>query len=107
MKSTVVKRSIVIEGHKTSISIEDIFWNSLKEIARDRAMTLSKLVASIDAARPAGSNLSSAIRVYVLDRFRTQVHTLLGRHDEATTSATQIPGAGTTAGIGLSKPATV
>ena len=83
MKSTVIKRSIVIEGHKTSISIEDIFWNSLKEIARDRAMTLSKLVASIDSARPSGSNLSSAIRVFVLDRFRTQVHTLLGRKDES------------------------
>lgn len=82
MKSTVVKRSIVIEGHKTSISIEDIFWNSLKEIARDRAMTLSKLVASIDASRVSGSNLSSAIRVYVLDRFRTQVHTLLGRRED-------------------------
>jgi predicted DNA-binding ribbon-helix-helix protein len=91
MKSTVVKRSIVIEGHKTSISIEDIFWNSLKEIARDRAMTLSKLVASIDAGRVAGSNLSSAIRVFVLDRFRTQVHTLLGRKDEAGIAA-QIPG---------------
>jgi predicted DNA-binding ribbon-helix-helix protein len=83
MKSTVVKRSIVIEGHKTSISIEDIFWNSLKEIARDRAMTLSKLVASIDSNRVSGSNLSSAIRVYVLDRYRTQVHTLLGRKDES------------------------
>lgn len=90
MKSTVVKRSIVIEGHKTSISIEDIFWNSLKEIARDRAMTLSKLVASIDASRVSGSNLSSAIRVYVLDRFRTQVHTLLGRREETASLAPQL-----------------
>jgi len=103
MKSTVVKRSIVIEGHKTSISIEDIFWNSLKEIARDRAMTLSKLVASIDASRVAGSNLSSAIRVYVLDRFRAQVHTLLGRHEEAATA--QIPVSGTAGSLG--KPAQV
>ena len=97
MKSTVVKRSIVIEGHKTSISIEDIFWNSLKEIARDRAMTLSKLVASIDASRVAGSNLSSAIRVYVLDRFRTQVHTLMGRTEDATVGSqisTGAPGNG-------------
>lgn len=107
MKSTVVKRSIVIEGHKTSISIEDIFWNSLKEIARDRAMTLSKLVASIDAGRVAGSNLSSAIRVYVLDRFRTQVHTLLGRHEEASAVASQVPVAGSPAGNGHGKPATV
>jgi predicted DNA-binding ribbon-helix-helix protein len=97
MKSTVVKRSIVIEGHKTSISIEDIFWNSLKEIARDRAMTLSKLVASIDASRVAGSNLSSAIRVYVLDRFRSQVHTLMGRTEDAalgTQISTAAPGNG-------------
>lgn len=95
MKSTVVKRSIVIEGHKTSISIEDIFWNSLKEIARDRGMTLSKLVASIDAGRVSGSNLSSAIRVYVLDRFRSQVHTLLGRREDATSVAPQLSATGT------------
>ena len=93
MKSTVIKRSIVIEGHKTSISIEDIFWNSLKEIARDRAMTLSKLVASIDTGRVSGSNLSSAIRVYVLDRFRSQVHTMLGRREDTPVLAPQVTGA--------------
>ena len=103
MKSTVVKRSIVIEGHKTSISIEDIFWNSLKEIARDRAMTLSKLVASIDANRVSGSNLSSAIRVYVLDRFRSQVHTLLGRREDGV--APQV--GASTFGNGQSKQTTV
>jgi predicted DNA-binding ribbon-helix-helix protein len=105
MKSTVVKRSIVIEGHKTSISIEDIFWNSLKEIARDRAMTLSKLVASIDTTRVAGSNLSSAIRVYVLDRFRSQVHTLLGRREDAPGVTPQIPAS--VLGNGLGKQPTV
>ena len=106
MKSTVVKRSIVIEGHKTSISIEDIFWNSLKEIARDRAMTLSKLVASIDASRVSGSNLSSAIRVYVLDRFRTQVHTLLGRREDAPGLAPQLSAA-TAVGNGQGKQTAV
>ena len=49
MKSSVSKRSIVIAGHKTSVSLEDEFWNSLKEIAGERGMTLAELVAAIDA----------------------------------------------------------
>ena len=71
MKSPVIKRSIVIAGHKTSVSLEDAFWIALKEIAGSRDMTLSELVASIDADRRQG-NLSSAIRLYVLDHFRMQ-----------------------------------
>ena len=71
MKSPVVKRSIVIAGHKTSVSLEDAFWSCLKEIAGTQNMTLSELVASIDADRRQG-NLSSAIRLYVLDHFRAQ-----------------------------------
>ncbi len=69
MKSPVVKRSIVIAGHKTSVSLEDAFWTSLKEIAGRRTMTLSDLVASIDTDRRQG-NLSSAIRLFVLDHYR-------------------------------------
>ncbi len=69
MKSPVVKRSIVIAGHKTSVSLEDAFWDSLKEIAAVRDETLSDVVAGIDGARKQG-NLSSAIRLYVLDHFR-------------------------------------
>ena len=69
MKSPVVKRSIVIATHKTSVSLEDAFWSALKEIAAQREMTLSELVASIDTDRRHG-NLSSAIRIYVLDHFR-------------------------------------
>src|ERR1700742_4649407 len=71
MKSPVVKRSIVIAGHKTSVSLEDAFWKSLKEIADDRDVTLSDLVSSIDTGRNHG-NLSSAIRLFVLDHFRNQ-----------------------------------
>jgi predicted DNA-binding ribbon-helix-helix protein len=71
MKSPVVKRSIVIAGHKTSVSLEDAFWRSLKEIATRRDMTLSDLVASIDSERRHG-NLSSAIRLFVLDHYRAQ-----------------------------------
>lgn len=69
MKSPVVKRSIVIAGHKTSVSLEDAFWQGLKEIADERSMTLSDLVSSIDTDRRHG-NLSSAIRLFVLDHYR-------------------------------------
>ena len=71
MKSPVVKRSIVIAGHKTSVSLEDAFWNGLKEIAVSQDQTLSDMVASIDTDRHHG-NLSSAIRLFVLDYFRAQ-----------------------------------
>jgi predicted DNA-binding ribbon-helix-helix protein len=72
MKSPVVKRSIVVAGHKTSVSLEDAFWTSLKEIAAGRGMTLSELVATIDADRRHG-NLSSAIRLFVLDHYRARI----------------------------------
>ena len=65
MKSSVAKRSIVLGGHKTSISVEDAFWNGMKVIAGEREMTLSQLVGSIDASRE-HANLSSAIRLFVL-----------------------------------------
>jgi predicted DNA-binding ribbon-helix-helix protein len=73
MKSSVVKRSIVIDGHKTSVSLEDAFWDDLKEIANTQQATLSALVAKIDETRKHG-NLSSAIRLFVLEYFRTHGH---------------------------------
>ena len=69
MKSKVVKRSIVIAGHKTSVSLEDAFWDTLKDIATLKDKTLSDLVADIDSTRMQG-NLSSAIRLYVLENVR-------------------------------------
>jgi predicted DNA-binding ribbon-helix-helix protein len=69
MKSLVVKRSIVIAGHKTSVSLEDAFWTGLKEIAHGQHITLSNMVGEIDTQRRQG-NLSSAIRLFVLDRVR-------------------------------------
>jgi predicted DNA-binding ribbon-helix-helix protein len=72
MKSPIVKRSIVIGGHKTSVSLEDAFWRGLKEIAHGRHVTLSNMVAEIDKTRQQ-SNLSSAIRLFVLDRLRTPI----------------------------------
>jgi predicted DNA-binding ribbon-helix-helix protein len=77
MKSPVVKRSIVIAGHKTSVSLEDAFWKALKEIAGGRDLTLSEMVGAIDAERAHG-NLSSAIRLFVLDHFRTLIVTAAG-----------------------------
>jgi predicted DNA-binding ribbon-helix-helix protein len=72
MKSPVVKRSIVIAGHKTSVSLEDAFWQGLKELASGRNLTLSDLVAGIDAEREHG-NLSSAIRLFVLSAYQDQI----------------------------------
>jgi predicted DNA-binding ribbon-helix-helix protein len=71
MKSTVIKRSIVLDGHKTSVSLEDAFWTGLKEIAHFEHVTLSKLVGGIDAMRKQ-SNLSSAIRLFVLEHVQKQ-----------------------------------
>ena len=69
MKSLIAKRSIVIDGHKTSVSLEDAFWSTLKVIANERNETLSQLIAKIDKERQQG-NLSSAIRLFVLGRYQ-------------------------------------
>jgi predicted DNA-binding ribbon-helix-helix protein len=73
MKSAVTKRSIVIAGHKTSVSLEDAFWTALKEIAIGRKRTLSDVVGEIDSGRPHG-NLSSTIRLFVLDHYRAKTN---------------------------------
>jgi predicted DNA-binding ribbon-helix-helix protein len=70
MKSTIVKRSIMIDGRKTSVSLEDAFWSSLKEIAHTENVTVSTMVTEIAKARR-HSNLSSALRLFVLERTRT------------------------------------
>ena len=66
-----IKRSVRIAGHSTSIALEEEFWDALKEIARAEGVSLNALIARIDAARlPKTSNLSRAIRLYVLGYFR-------------------------------------
>jgi predicted DNA-binding ribbon-helix-helix protein len=70
---SVEKRSIYNAGRRTSVSLEDDFWEVLKESAKARRMTLSKLVTSISEERRRGSNLSSAIRLFVLDFYRQQI----------------------------------
>jgi predicted DNA-binding ribbon-helix-helix protein len=69
-KSPVVKRSIIVGGHKTSVSLEEPFWSSMKEISQELSVTLSELVSEIDRSRQQG-NLSSAIRLFVLDHFKS------------------------------------
>ena len=86
MKSPVVKRSIVVAGHKTSVSLEEAFWSSMKEISATRSMTLSDLVSEIDKSRKQG-NLSSAIRLYVLDYFRVRAGAVSDSHAESKTWA--------------------
>ena len=69
MKSLIVKRSIFLAGHKTSVTLENEFWNGLKNIANDRHLKLSELIGDIDARRQHG-NLSSALRLFVLEYYR-------------------------------------
>jgi predicted DNA-binding ribbon-helix-helix protein len=71
MESPVIKRSLNLDGHKTSVSLEDAFWSTLKEIAQAQGATVSQTVIEIDKSRQ-GGNLSSAIRLFVLDRVRSQ-----------------------------------
>jgi predicted DNA-binding ribbon-helix-helix protein len=71
MKSSVVKHSVVLAGHKTSVSLEDAFWRGLKDIATTRRMTVKDLINSIDLDREQG-NLSSALRLFVLDHYQAQ-----------------------------------
>jgi predicted DNA-binding ribbon-helix-helix protein len=78
MKSSVAKRSVVIAGHRTSVSLEDAFWNCLREIAKARRETVQRLVGSINAHRQEG-NLSAALRVFVLGFYRDQVEKTQGR----------------------------
>ncbi len=86
MKSLVVKRSIVIAGHKTSVSLEEPFWLGLKEIAQGQQVTLSTMVGDIDTQRRQG-NLSSAIRLFVLESLRTRASAFNGGRTGAETMA--------------------
>ncbi len=68
LRSRVIKRSIVIGGHRTSVSLEDAFWDGLKQIAQTRHAHLSDVVRDIDGDRK-HQNLSSAIRLFVFEYF--------------------------------------
>ena len=65
------KRSVTIDGHRTSISLEDAFWTELSALSLARGLSLNALVAEVDHGRtPDGSNLSSALRLYVLGEMK-------------------------------------
>lgn len=69
------KRSLTLNGHRTSISLEDAFWEALREISTREAKSVSELVESIDTAR-GDAGLSSAIRIYILQHYRGQISSI-------------------------------
>jgi len=76
LKSNVLKRSVIVGRHRTSISLEDPFWNELRAIAQERHIHLSELVGDIDSERRC-ANLSSAIRIFVFEHRRDQAASAL------------------------------
>lgn len=81
-KSAVTKRSVVIGGHKTSVSLEEPFWTEVRAIANAEQMTVSSLLRRIDRER-SNANLSSAIRVYVLEHVRDRANRVEPRPEMA------------------------
>lgn len=65
------KRSITIDGHRTSVSLEDAFWQELRDIARSRGITPAGLIAAIDHARPPDIGLATALRLFILSRIKS------------------------------------
>jgi predicted DNA-binding ribbon-helix-helix protein len=90
MNSLVTRRTVRIGDDRLSIAIEDDFWNGLEEIAATTGTTTSQLLARIDRVRH-GANLASAIRVYVVDHFRTQMQGLEEADDDDVPALTTIP----------------
>ncbi len=82
MRQIVRKRSVEIAGHRTSLSLEAVFWSALKRLAAKEGVSLNKLIERIDRARE--GNLSSAVRVYVLERLEAEAD--IGREDEESPS---------------------
>ena len=93
MESPVVKRSIVIAGRKTSVSLEDDFWKAFREIAAARDLMLTELVGSIDAGRT--GNLSSAVRLFVLNHYRDMISTPASSQSRHERNKSVSPGAPT------------
>lgn len=71
MTTRPVKRSLTLHGHRTSVSLEAPFWNAFREIATERSIPLNQLAAEVDDARSGDEGLASAIRLYVLDYYRS------------------------------------
>ena len=72
MSGRPVKRSLTLQGHRTSVSLEEEFWQAFRAIAHEKSLPINVLAAEIDASRDPGTGLGSAIRVYVLNHYRAQ-----------------------------------
>ncbi len=72
MSARPVKRSLTLQGHRTSVSLEDDFWHAFRDIAQEQGRALNALAAEIDAARDSETGLASAIRAYVLAHYRAR-----------------------------------
>ncbi|MEJ5217065.1 ribbon-helix-helix domain-containing protein [Cognatishimia sp. D5M38] len=70
--SRPVKRSLTLKGHRTSVSLEDEFWSAFREIADEKDMPINALAAEIDASRDLDAGLASAIRLYVLQHYKSE-----------------------------------
>lgn len=70
MTGRPVKHSLTLSGHRTSVSLEDTFWQAFRDIAAERGLALNVLAAEVDAGRAPDVGLASAIRVFVLARYR-------------------------------------
>ena len=81
MKSSIIKRSVVIRGHKTSVSLEQPFWDAFRDIADSERISTSALLRKVDADRHS-ANLSSAIRVFVLQHVRNLVNGRTAHQEE-------------------------
>ncbi|SLN17169.1 hypothetical protein ROA7450_00524 [Roseovarius albus] len=68
-----VKHSLTLQGHRTSVSLEEEFWQAFRKIAQDQDMPLNALAAQIDAGREDDTGLASAIRLFVLKHYQDQI----------------------------------
>jgi predicted DNA-binding ribbon-helix-helix protein len=82
VQSTVIKRSVMIDRHKTSVSLEEAFWKALREMARKRGVTISALVSAASRDRQIG-NLSSHLRLMVLNDLKNRTPSADGERSSA------------------------
>ncbi len=73
MNGRPVKHSVTLRGHRTSVSLEDAFWQAFRAIARDRGLAINELAVEIDEARDPEVGLASSIRVYILEHMQDQL----------------------------------
>lgn len=79
MNGRPVKRSLTINGHRTSVSLEDPFWNAFGEIAKSKGLAINTLAARIDAERDLNSGLATSIRVYILQHLQSELDAKIDR----------------------------